>query len=376
VLTRVLAGAPVEPDLVGPVELGRGTLLLCTDGVHRVIGDDTLREAMRRLPARDGVEALIELSRRLWSEDNLTVGLVRMHDPDLAAWTTRDAFLGWAEGGTLQADEKQTMVLSALGVGSAFEPPPPTNVVEAPTLPSTGAQQGRYARTQIFSADMLVGAPTGSRPHTPAEPVEAVGVVEPGSMESPILSTPGGTLLLSASSLAAAVEEARVAARSGAPGLPARGAGLAEGEVLRHSTEPHAAVTEDSTSINLAPRAARAPGFTAPPVASTAEHEPLLPAAEMDRIRAAAAAEAAARPAEGIHTGTMLLSPDQLREAGRRAGLDRERGGEAPPGPSRAAGTEGIEAPDFRPSPPRWVVFALVVVVIVVAGLVLSRRRG
>src|SRR5690606_5702332 len=79
-LTRSLGTQPaVEVDVFGPFELAGPphAVLICTDGVHRVLRDDAIWSTL--LEAADpstAVNALAELAIRSGSDDNVSLALI------------------------------------------------------------------------------------------------------------------------------------------------------------------------------------------------------------------------------------------------------------------------------------------------------------
>lgn len=59
----------------GAVAPGEG-LLLCTDGLSRVLGDEEIWEALQRLPLGAAVAALVQLANRRGGPDNITLAAV------------------------------------------------------------------------------------------------------------------------------------------------------------------------------------------------------------------------------------------------------------------------------------------------------------
>lgn len=78
-LTRAVGGQPdVEVDLFGPFDAGEPhTVLLCTDGVYRVLGAAELAERLGGgAPADTAARALADDAIRAGSEDNVTAAVV------------------------------------------------------------------------------------------------------------------------------------------------------------------------------------------------------------------------------------------------------------------------------------------------------------
>ena len=83
VITRALGRESVEVDLTGSrtVEIAGNTLLLCSDGLNGAVPDTVIGLAMRSLPAKDAVNALIKCVHNANGTDNVTVAVVRQGDP-------------------------------------------------------------------------------------------------------------------------------------------------------------------------------------------------------------------------------------------------------------------------------------------------------
>ncbi|MBA2449660.1 MAG: Stp1/IreP family PP2C-type Ser/Thr phosphatase [Chloroflexi bacterium] len=79
IITRALGlQARVEVDLVeAPVEL-RSALLLCSDGLHGVVGDEEILAYADRFPPQQAVDELVALANTRGGPDNITVVLVEI----------------------------------------------------------------------------------------------------------------------------------------------------------------------------------------------------------------------------------------------------------------------------------------------------------
>jgi len=141
VLSRVVGRPGLEIDFGArrPTPVSNDVFLLCTDGVWGSVTTDHLRLALERLQARDAVEAVVEMARRNWSDDNLTAAVVRAAPPNPDSMTSRDAFLDWVDGGFAAHDDLRTMVLRAVGTDGVLELPPRTNVTRIPTITARAA---------------------------------------------------------------------------------------------------------------------------------------------------------------------------------------------------------------------------------------------
>lgn len=70
------------PHVQGPVELAPGDrFLLCSDGVHDVVGDDELAHAMRAATPDEALQAIHALALRNGADDNLSIGVVHVTVP-------------------------------------------------------------------------------------------------------------------------------------------------------------------------------------------------------------------------------------------------------------------------------------------------------
>ncbi len=80
VINRNLGGRPdveVDTPADGPFPLMEGdTYLLCSDGLHGLVPDDTIRRVLDKAPPKHASAALVELANRRGGYDNITVSLV------------------------------------------------------------------------------------------------------------------------------------------------------------------------------------------------------------------------------------------------------------------------------------------------------------
>lgn len=151
-------GGPVLNRVSEPVAAEAVSFFLCTDGVSEMVPAAMVAQGVERLAAQDAVEALIELSRRRWSDDDATAAVVRFADPKFQMFTTPDAFLDWAESGMTKWPEK-TLMLQA---GSRVEQgtPPRSNVDGLPSIgggeaPAEQADMDALESTMSFSPDQV-----------------------------------------------------------------------------------------------------------------------------------------------------------------------------------------------------------------------------
>lgn len=108
------------------------TVLLASDGITGSIPEPMIAQALARLGARDGAEALVEVARTRWSDDDCTVAVIRFPGAVGELLTTKDAFLEWAEAGMTQWPD-QTLMLRT-GGGETQEDPPRSNVTSMPQI--------------------------------------------------------------------------------------------------------------------------------------------------------------------------------------------------------------------------------------------------
>lgn len=62
-----------------PVRAG-DRFLVCTDGLHDMVSDDTIRRVLRAFDAGEACEALVELAKKAGGYDNVTVGILRVEE--------------------------------------------------------------------------------------------------------------------------------------------------------------------------------------------------------------------------------------------------------------------------------------------------------
>ena len=73
IVTRAIGGAEVQVDLFSAPWLPGDRLLLCSDGLHGVVPDDLVREALLGLPPGDAARALIRIANARGGPDNISV---------------------------------------------------------------------------------------------------------------------------------------------------------------------------------------------------------------------------------------------------------------------------------------------------------------
>ena len=174
-------------EVIEPFALGDDILLLCTDGVHAVVPDEILHQALLRLATHDATKVILELAKQRWGDDDASVSTVRVSDPPLGALTTPEAFLRWAGSGMTEWPE-QTLLLQTR-VPRAEEPPARTNVTKLPTIegaPSTTENEAKsiIESTVAFSPaqiQMILGeSDNEAETATPDSSPEPAKVAAPG----------------------------------------------------------------------------------------------------------------------------------------------------------------------------------------------------
>jgi len=80
-LSRCLGVAEsIEVDITGPLPLESGDgLILCSDGLHRVVEDEEMAGLLRRNSPETACDMLIDLARERGGPDNISVlvGIVK-----------------------------------------------------------------------------------------------------------------------------------------------------------------------------------------------------------------------------------------------------------------------------------------------------------
>lgn len=185
-------GARLDRGTGHPLPAVDHAFLLCTDGLWRATSDEILHQALRRLPPRDAWDALVELARRQWFEDDLTIALVRDGLPAPEYLTTRDAFVRWAAGEAMHREGANATLVIQAPIGGRDERPP---VSIAPArLPDLDAARHNAPPPPVRDAE-----PSHTVVLTPRPPVGS----EP-SREAAAPRSAGGTQLLSRDAIAAA----------------------------------------------------------------------------------------------------------------------------------------------------------------------------
>lgn len=93
IITRSLGPAiRVDVDREGPFPLQPGdTFLLCSDGLSGQLNDDELGQLLLTLPPAEAAQAMIDLANLRGGPDNITLIIVRVEQPELAAPAVRSA---------------------------------------------------------------------------------------------------------------------------------------------------------------------------------------------------------------------------------------------------------------------------------------------
>jgi protein phosphatase len=95
VLTRSLGRELITAiDRLSFPVAGGDTLIVCSDGLYNVLGDEEIRDLAARGTAAEASQALIDAANARGTPDNLTVGVVKIggHTPDASAPGLRGLF--------------------------------------------------------------------------------------------------------------------------------------------------------------------------------------------------------------------------------------------------------------------------------------------
>ncbi len=183
-------GARLDRVSDHPVPVTDHALLLCTDGLWRATSDEILQQALLRLPPHGAYDALVDLARRQWFEDDLTMAIVRHGPPDAEHLTTGDEFVRWAQGESVHRDGgNATLVIQTPMRGA--DDTPETRIFPA-RLPNLDAAFRASPAPPVRETD-----PTHTVALTPAPPVASAPPAAAARSAS-------GTQLLSADAIAAA----------------------------------------------------------------------------------------------------------------------------------------------------------------------------
>ncbi|MBO9325178.1 MAG: Stp1/IreP family PP2C-type Ser/Thr phosphatase [Roseiflexus sp.] len=113
VITRALGyQSEVQVDLFHlPLQAG-DVVVLCSDGLHGLVGDEEIYEIVRSMPLANAVDRLIDLANERGGTDNITVIVARVDELDVLPATT-----SYAE------PERTTVELPATAAGTTVEFP-------------------------------------------------------------------------------------------------------------------------------------------------------------------------------------------------------------------------------------------------------------
>ncbi len=325
------------------------TFLMVTDGVGSMVPDELLAQATARLGAKDCSEALVELSRARWGDDDATAVVVRFPGKIAEMLTSREAFLDWAAAGMTKWPD-QTLVLQT-GAAANHGAPPKTNAVALP--PIHGEPEGEpevvshaVASTMAFSPEQVRAIVAASS--TPSHE-KTVVQVEPASA-----SASTGTMAFSPAEMAKIRGAAEIQIKASAP--PADdvdGGTLAFASTQAFDANAVKAGVALDTAARSAQAAKRASGDHAAARSAPSESSTLFfSPQQMDEVRAAAAAEAAVSKAVSKAAAS---GRTHNRDVAPTAGLD----------PVYSDGSDSYDATvmvtpntigstdDFEPEPPR-----------------------
>ncbi|MGQ9892618.1 MAG: Stp1/IreP family PP2C-type Ser/Thr phosphatase [Roseiflexus sp.] len=143
VITRALGYQPdVQVDLFHlPLQAG-DTVVLCSDGLHGLVGDEEINEIVRSMPLADAVDRLIDLANERGGTDNITAIVAHVDELDTLPVTTHPDL------------ERATVELPA-------------------TVTDTTANIPSATTTERFPQPAIsptVSAPNASRPHHESAP--------------------------------------------------------------------------------------------------------------------------------------------------------------------------------------------------------------
>ncbi len=337
-LSRVVGRPGLQVDIGGgqPLPIDDETFLLCTDGVSAFVPEELLRHALDRLPARDATEAVVELARRQWSDDNLTAAIIRNAPVPAERGTTRDRFLAWAAGDPSAVDDQRTLMIQSVPEPGAQPLPPRTNITGIPRITATARAAVPHvpgiAEATSLTPEMrasLAATDSGSTsmfsPQQIAELNAAIGA--PPAPAPPVASSAGppsqGTAMFSPQQVAAWKE---AAAKGQAPPAPAPApappvaspAGPPTQGTAMFSPQQVAAWKEAATKGQAPPAPTPTAAPTAPPEQGTAMFSPQQvaawkAAAQTGTPSGAPTAPATAPPpaAQTGGMGTAMFSPQQ-----------------------------------------------------------------
>ena len=188
-LSRVVGRPDLQVEFSPPegiVLQGDEAFVLCTDGLWSALEERHIAGALERLRARDATECLAELAQMHWSDDNMTVGVVRLASPSPLVVLDKPGFMEWISGTAPTIGQTKTVVMQINThlVEDGVEPPHSNvNLVPVaaalPPIAAPAADPGAAAATQMFSPQQIqamlaaAGAPQPIGPGSPPPPVAA-----------------------------------------------------------------------------------------------------------------------------------------------------------------------------------------------------------
>jgi serine/threonine protein phosphatase PrpC len=188
-LSRVVGRPDLQVEFSPPegiVLQGDEAFVLCTDGLWSALEDRHIAGALERLRARDATECLAELAQMHWSDDNMTVGVVRLASPSPLVVLDKPGFMEWISGTAPTIGQTKTVVMQINThlVEDGVEPPHSNvNLVPVtaalPPVAAPAGDVGAVAATQMFSPQqiqaMLAAAGSSAAPIFPGSPPPPVG---------------------------------------------------------------------------------------------------------------------------------------------------------------------------------------------------------
>lgn len=111
IITRAIGTAPKVEPFTAAVELEEGdTLLLCSDGLYSMVGDDEIERIIADQPPQEASDALVNKANELGGHDNTTVVVARME---------RLAQGAAPASGRTELDKARTIAVGGRGGGSS-----------------------------------------------------------------------------------------------------------------------------------------------------------------------------------------------------------------------------------------------------------------
>jgi len=183
-LTRVMGRKGLEVDFGNrqPLPVNDETFLLCTDGAWSVLEDRFIEGALQRLSAKDAVESLAELARLNWSDDNLTIAVVRLAPPSAVMATDRPGFLSWIAGTAPVVGQARTVVFSSANAAANHGTPPSSNVDLKPN--SVAGVSATIPSPAVTPGPAVVGGSTTM--FSPQQMEELRQSINPGGTTNPL----------------------------------------------------------------------------------------------------------------------------------------------------------------------------------------------